>query len=325
MNLVLAFAAAVSLTFPAGVPLSSEEPQTASITWAVTPASAAGPDGRSWVEHELDPGETITEHLAVRNLSTVAAEFRLSAADGYFTRTGRFNMLPSGHPSEAAGTWLDVQGSVRVEPGDVAVIPYTLTVPENATPGDHAAGIAASIRSERAGGSGTIGVESRVGFRVITRVAGELRPGMAIDAVTTSYAHSWNPLAPGTLTIGYIATNTGNAQLAYEDQINAGERTRRGDLLPGETRTVEIEQAAWPLIVVPVDLELSATAPGSEDGAVAVKETILVWAIPWPQLAVLAGVALLVVAGIAGRRRSQTRLQERLDEARERGRREALG
>ena len=115
------------------------------------------------------------EHLLVRNLSTTAVTFQLTAADGYFTSNGRFNMLTSDRSSTDAGTWITMQDSVRVASGADAIVPFTVTVPENATPGDHPAGVAAGVRS----GKGEVGVESRVGFRVMTRVKRRAQPRSA--------------------------------------------------------------------------------------------------------------------------------------------------
>src|SRR5690625_3417397 len=46
------------------------------ITWAVEPATVDGPDGRHWVEQTLEPGQTATEYMAVRNFSRVDVTFR---------------------------------------------------------------------------------------------------------------------------------------------------------------------------------------------------------------------------------------------------------
>ena len=172
------------------------------VTWSVSPADADGPDGRAWVELELDPGETATEHLAVRNLSAEEITFGLAAADGYFTDTGRFNMFSSDRESTDAGTWITVEDTVTVAPNGTAVLPFEVEVPENAPPGDHAAGVAASITSVSADPDGTrLGVESRVGFRVMTRVTGELQPKLDVVAVDATYDTSWNPFEPGAIRI----------------------------------------------------------------------------------------------------------------------------
>ena len=48
------------------------EPDPKALTWTVQPATPAGPDQRRWVNASLDPGQTVTEHLVVRNFSRSA-------------------------------------------------------------------------------------------------------------------------------------------------------------------------------------------------------------------------------------------------------------
>lgn len=151
------------------------------ITWAVTPADESGPDQRGVIEQELDPGQSRTDRFAVRNFSAIPVTFALSAADGYYSDNGRFTMLPSSEPSTLAGTWISLPDSVTVEPGGTTVVEFTTSVPDDALPGDHAAGIAASVLSAGTDSSGTgVGVESRVGFRITTRVTGELTPAATV-------------------------------------------------------------------------------------------------------------------------------------------------
>ncbi|MEU8660872.1 hypothetical protein [Actinoplanes philippinensis] len=169
------------------------------VNWTVQPATAAGPDGRRWIEHTLEPGGQVTEHLAVRNLGDTSAVFTLSAADGCLTAKGRFNMLPSDRPSAGGGTWVSVPGTVTVGAGRTVVVPFSITAPAGVTPGDHPAGIAASI----AGSRGTVQVESRVGFRLMLRAAGMLRPSVTADRITLGYARTWNPFQPGTVRVTY--------------------------------------------------------------------------------------------------------------------------
>lgn len=60
----------------------------------------------------------------------------------------RFNVLPSNATSVAASSWISVVEKFTVAPGSAAVVPFAVAVPSNATPGDHAAGIAASVLSK---------------------------------------------------------------------------------------------------------------------------------------------------------------------------------
>ncbi|WP_159703293.1 DUF916 domain-containing protein [Arthrobacter sp. 18067] len=310
------------------------DPQDSPVTWAVTPADAAGPDGRSWVELELDPGASIDEHLAVRNLSDRDVTFALTAADGYFTPTGRFNMFPADKQSVAAGTWILMDKTVTVAAGGTAVVPFKVTVPDKATPGDHAAGIAASIFSQGGSDGTQLGVESRVGFRVMTRVKGEVKPGLSMKA-TASYDTSWNPLQPGSADLTVDLENTGNVRLSVDPSAMVNDarwpaagtdEARSLELLPGDRRTVSIHVPnVWPLGIMTLPLMVSqgVIAPdGSTQPVDPVQESVALWAIPWPQLAILVALLLLFAGLFRGRRRRQKELVRLVEEAREAGRRE---
>ncbi|MCU1515453.1 MAG: hypothetical protein JWQ75_174 [Pseudarthrobacter sp.] len=306
------------------------------ITWAVGPSGEAGPDGRSWVELAIDPGATAVDHFAVRNLGDRDVVFALTAADGYLTPTGRFNMLASDKESVGAGTWISLEKTVSVAAGATTVVPFTVTVPENATPGDHAAGIAASISSEGTAGGARLGVESRIGFRVMTRVSGEARPGLAVQAAG-SHETSWNPFQPGSAELTVVLENTGNVRLSVDASAvlngasapGAGtDEARPIELLPGDRRTLRLEtKNVWPLGIVTVPLTV---APGvvAPDGSIKelapVVQDVVVWAIPWPQLVVLLALFLLVFGFLSGRRRRRNQLILLVAEARETGRREAI-
>lgn len=334
-GLLAAAAALLAVAAPAAPAAAQDDAGT--VTWSVRPADESGEDGRAWVEQELDPGATAVEHMAVRNLSDEEVTFRLSAADGYFGDNGRFSMLPSDQESVDAGLWVEVQDAVTVGPNDTAVVPFTTTVPPNATPGDHAAGIAASVLSEQVAEDGTtVGVESRVGFRVMTRVTGDLIPAAAVESLASSYDLSWNPLEPGTAHVSFEVVNTGNARLMITGAVTAagrdvafpGEDEIDQELLPGERRkfTVTVDDV-WPLLRVPATLEVTPAVIGEGEGAQVdtVEADAGFWAVPWPHLIVLAGVALMIGSSLWGRRRSRARLRNLLEQAREEGRREATG
>lgn len=304
------------------------------VTWSVRPADATGPDGRSWVTHTVDPGETVTEHMAVRNLGAVSAEFSLSAADGYFTDTGRFNMLPASEPSVAAGTWISVPEKITVEPGTTTVVPFQISIPADATPGDHAAGIAASVMAQGQGDGSQVSVESRVGFRVMTRVTGTLEPAVVASGVDASYRTSLNPFEPGVLSVAVGAVNDGNVMFTLTHDTETAGRVVPADpegveMLPGDQRTVAIEvRDVWPLLFARGTVVLTPLVDDQGDvptaDAVPVRVDFFAWTIPWPQLAVLAALALIGAAVFAGRRRQQTRIDALVAAAADAARREAL-
>lgn len=328
----LTAALATLLVAPVLAPAALAEDAAPTLTWSVRPASETAQDRRSWVELELDPGASAEDHLAVRNLSAEPVTFTLTAADGYFTPTGRFNMNASDVESTDAGTWIDVQDTVTVEANGTAIVPFTVTVPSLVEPGDHAAGIAASVRSEQASADGTkVGVESRVGFRVMTRVTGELTPAASIQNLDAAYDLNWNPFAPGWMSVSFDVVNDGNARFTVGGDVAAagqkadypGADAATQELLPGDSRRMTVElDGVWPLVALSTDVLMTPTVV-TPDGSLVIADSAtantLVWALPWPQLLVLLGVALIVLALFGGRIRAKRRLDSLLAEARAEG------
>jgi hypothetical protein len=321
---------------PSAASAAGDDAAEPAIRWSVVPSSTTGADGRTAIEHTLDPGESVEDHVAVRNVSTEDVTFGLTAADGFFTRAGRFDILPSGEESVAAGTWIDVVESVAVPAGQTVVVPFTVSVPDGAEPGDHAAGLTASVVSLQSADDGTaVGVESRVGVRVLTRVTGEISPAVSIQDLSGTYATSWNPFRPGEITVDFTVANDGNTRLlASGEAATAGRSVMfpaageiEQELLPGDERPLTaVIDDVWPLFLSTTIVTVSAevlTIDGSQTQFVPVSAELVVWAVPWPQLLLLLGAGLIIGSLVWGRFRARRRLDAMLWEAREEGRRDA--
>ncbi|KJC64635.1 hypothetical protein TZ00_09880 [Agreia bicolorata] len=314
-------------------PASAEEPSD--ITWSVRPASSAGPDGRSWIETSLEPRSTIIEHLAVTNFSDQPVTFTLTSADGYFTEEGRFNMLPTAQPSVDAGTWISIEPTVTLPAHGMATVPFTITVPPNAEPGDHAAGVAASVLGSSVDDTGSrVTVDSRVGFRVMTLVEGDLKPAASIDLLNATYEPTWNPFGSGSADVTFNVKNSGNTRLIIDGTVRAGDveseihasNTPDEELLPGENGNFTVKlTGVYPTFQIPITVELRPDAPTLPDGTRLdpVVEKTTVWAPPLPLLGMtVMAIALgLIITKIAIIRRR--RIAALVDRAREEGRREA--
>lgn len=309
---------------PTDTPAPAETPTT----WAVAPADANGPDGRHWFDLDVDPGTQISEHVAVRNLGTENVTFTLSAADGYLTDKGRFNMLASGDESVGAGTWVAIPDTVTIAPGGMAVVPMDISVPLNATPGDHAAGVAASIRSESA--AGTVGVESRVGVRVILHVDGAVSPSVETSDVAIDYTPQLNPFLPGTATVQFTLKNDGNTAIAANPliQVSGPFEMFRQDvgvepvvLLPGGAREIQVRvENIWPLGMLFLHLEPTAASTDADNTTVAeVWTNTSTPAIPFMQLALLSAIVLLIVLAVHLRQRGRQKVAALVEAARREG------
>ncbi|MEV6866843.1 DUF916 domain-containing protein [Streptosporangium subroseum] len=326
---LLAVLTAALLTVPLAPTGALAEP---TLTWSVQPADQQGPDGRRWIELTLDPGQSVTEHLAVRNFGDASAVFALKAADGYITDKGRFNMLQSDRASVDGGTWVKVQNEVTVGANETKVVPFTITVPRDASPGDHPAGIAATVTSA----GSTVSVESRVGFRVMMRATGTITAAMAVSDLTATYEQSWNPFSSGVIRVEYTATNKGNVAVSGTGEVTTGDlsglterdaKTDVEEIFPGDSRTVESRIAGvWALGPLSTSVTMSPSVQGGAPAGAVVENAatdVTVWTVPWPQLALVALLVILFFSYRAITRRRRRRLADLLARARDEGRAEA--
>ncbi|XTZ15803.1 WxL protein peptidoglycan domain-containing protein [Micromonospora echinospora] len=342
MRLLAAIAASITLLGAAPappVPTSPSSPAPSAVTWGVAPSNAKGPNGRAAFTYKLDPGATLTDHVAVTNHSARPLTLNLYASDAFTTAQGGFDLLAGGEQPTDVGTWVRVtRRTLTIPSTSRLIVPFTLTVPDNATPGDHAGGIVASLAATAADGQGNqVAVDHRVGARIYLRVTGELRPALTVEDLRVRHTGSLNPLAGGTLTATFTVRNTGNVRLTGRPVLGAagpfgvGRHSVAGaalpEILPGGELTTTVRMAD-----VPPLFRLTATATvtpaavgeqalGPPPAAEAARATV--WALPWPQLALVTLLALVGWALIAVRRRRARQLARALAAAREEGRRQA--
>nr|WP_255673072.1 DUF916 domain-containing protein [Glycomyces amatae] len=300
---------------------AQEEAEPAPATWGVNPSGQDGPDGRAAFDYALDPGATVIDFVGVSNFSTEPITLRLYASDAYTTDTGAFDLLPADQEPVDVGSWIGFnEETLTVAPQTRLDVPFALTVPADATPGDHVGGIVAAATEEGADASGAeVLVERRVGARVHLRVSGELDPSLVPDADEAAYHYEWNPAGPGSASFDYTVENAGNVRLRGELVARIGgpwgllaEEVVVAELpqiLPGDRYegTAEVD-GLWPLVRLDVELivrpeavdaaDLESRLPSRGD------ETAL-WAPPWPQAAVAAALALLVWTAVKLRKRKR--------------------
>ncbi|SDJ21274.1 hypothetical protein [Nonomuraea jiangxiensis] len=282
-------------------------PSDADTTWSVVPANAAGPDGRSVIDLELAGGQQVVEHVAVINRSTEPADFAIDANDGYLTSKGYFDMRPSDATPTDGGAWLEVPDKVTIAAGATSIVPVKVSIPHNATPGDHPVGVTASLETI----SGQVRVQNRVGVRLNIRVTGDYVAKVAVTGVRAGYTGSWNPFAAGSVEVTYTVVNVGNVRLVTDNRILtstfAGEsnwsdtsKARPREILPGGSHTFAARvPGVWPLgpigtTITAIPAPAGDPPPGVTADRVAIDLTT--WALPWPQLALLALLALVLVA-----------------------------
>lgn len=329
---VLRLAAVVLLMAGAvlvGSPASAED---GDVTWGVRTAADDQGEVRQNYAYEVDPGASITDAMVVTNHGDAELVLSVYAADGFSTEAGELDVQTAEHDSTGVGAWLTPAVSRLTVPAGASVeVPFTLVVPQDATPGDHVGAVVTSLAdSDRAEG---ISVDRRLGIRVVARVAGGLRPGMTVQDAALTYAGSANPFAAGSATLTWTVVNAGNTRLSGEQYVTVAGPFgwfRRDvavdglpELLPGESRAVRVSvPGVLPLFRLTGTVTVEPTSPVGDDaaaGLAARQARVTATAVPWSQLAVLALVAGAaagtVLAVRRGRRRRAAHEDARVAEA----------
>jgi hypothetical protein len=280
---------------------SAQDDDGSTLAWGVRPSSPEGPDGRDAFVYELAPGDAVDDHVAVSNLSEEPVTFAVYASDAFTTADGGFDVLAANQSPVEVGAWVRFEVEQVTVPARSSVdVPFRLTVPANTTPGDHAGGVVASLRTTAEDDSGAaLVVDNRVGVRIYLRVSGDLVPQVVIRNLRASYDGSLNPLSGGTPTATYTVANTGNVRIAGTARVRAtgpfGVAPRTVDapeiaeLLPGDELSFTIElDNAQPTGRSYFTVTLDPVAVGATDVDIpAATATDATWAIPWMYIALV--------------------------------------
>uniref|UniRef100_A0AAU3IA64 DUF916 domain-containing protein n=1 Tax=Streptomyces sp. NBC_01393 TaxID=2903851 RepID=A0AAU3IA64_9ACTN len=290
--------------------------------WSVRPAGAAT-DGVRRGAFSLDaaPGSKIKDAVLVSNLSKIPISFQVYGTDAYNTpRDGALAYREAGQAQQGIGRWVKLATNALVIPaGRSAEIPFTLTVPADATPGAHVGGIVALDNAvEQAGQDNGVdlGIQRAIAVRMQLTVAGPLTPGVTVRDVRLTHRPSGMPFRSGSATVRYTVVNTGNTVIQptarpratglFGRTLKTFRTARLPVLLPGQSTVMT---AAWdgapPLDFVHASVRVSAQGvpeASAESGSVLLS---------WTTVAVLLALsALLVLALSQVRRRRRARLEE---------------
>ncbi|MFF7140863.1 MULTISPECIES: WxL protein peptidoglycan domain-containing protein [Streptomyces] len=305
-TVALALLAALALTGLCAGPVAAAD---GDVTWTVRTAPNAYGTARSSFSHGINPGGQIKDAMIVANRGTSPLTLAVYAADGYTTDAGQLDLLTKDKKSRAVGAWVHAaRDSIVVRPGKAVTVPFTISVPDNATPGDHVGGILTSLKqSDDAEG---INVDRRLGIRIKLRVSGELQPKLAVEDLHVDYDGSFNPFAKGDATVTYTVHNTGNTVLSAQQKASLSGpfgwlRTEAGaiaappELLPGERWKVTVPvHGVAPAVVLSATTTLTpllTDASGSTTSLKPVEATAHGWAVPWTLLLFL---VLLIAAAV---------------------------
>ncbi|MCH8065314.1 MAG: DUF916 domain-containing protein [Chloroflexi bacterium] len=229
------------------------------VSFGIRPTKAVEdrPETFSYFSHELAPGALLADEALVMNSGDVPVTLKLYAVDGITAQNGGTAFTHQGQESAGASRgvsrWLSLSVTeIGLEPAEDMLVPFTITVPPDASPGHHVAGLVLEeVANEEAspGGEGKtqfgVKVVRRVGVAVVIDVPGPHVAGLEI----TGAALRQQDDAGATFVVG--VHNTGNILLQAEGSAVLTDCTseelasiplKMDTVLPGDATTFQVTQ-----------------------------------------------------------------------------------
>ncbi len=221
--------------------------------WSIFPTTGPGHvTARAFFQPVLAPGVTLHDSVTITNKTTQRMHFNLYAADAFNAPNGGFALRNRTDPKRDIGAWIRLPAkAVVLAAGQSVDLPFSITPPANATPGDHAGGIVVENTQSVISRRGQIDVRQiyAVATRVYGRVIGPLHPQLGITNLQLSTQLGGTGLVGAGVhgTVEYSVVNVGNVRLQSTATVSVAPLiggstqlapTRLPELLPGGSVTV---------------------------------------------------------------------------------------
>jgi hypothetical protein len=229
------------------------------ISFGIGPAKADpnNPETFAYFVHALSPGAVLTEEARVQNSSDVPIVLRIYAADAVSSVGGGAGFAHEGQELNGGRNWISLsQSEVSLGPGEEALVPFSIEVPPDASPGEHTAGLvveaAPSEEIPLAGQAPPTGQdEAAFAVKVVTRSAVAVLvevPGTRVAALEITDVVMWDQNDQGARFRVYVR-NTGNIRVGGEGLLVIRDRdgaelasvpVEMGSVLPGYSTYVNV-------------------------------------------------------------------------------------
>jgi hypothetical protein len=155
---------------------------------------------QSWFIYEKTPGEIIEDTASIKNYGSEPINIHICAVDGTTNTSGSFILKFDLEKQVGIGTWADIiKSDLTIKPGERIDIPFKITVPKNAQPGQYLGGIVIEnqeFHMEHQAGNkisssseikpdtsyGKAVVATRIGARIYLTIPGEVIEKAKVDS-----------------------------------------------------------------------------------------------------------------------------------------------
>jgi hypothetical protein len=183
------------------------------------PASAKKIDGRLYFSYSATQGARLSDHVALVNFGATEVTVKVFVADAESNSKGTVGWLPEGKLNGGPAAWVSIQfphnsATIHLAPHSKLILPITIVVPKNASPGDHEGAVIASLTSViQSKNHAKVHFVQQVAVPVVARISGILRPQLSIVGMHVAYSDPLSPIATAPATVSFRVKNTGNELL----------------------------------------------------------------------------------------------------------------
>ncbi len=158
------------------------------VFWCFTPSSQAITVGPPKLEYSVDPGDTIKDELFLMNEGQELVTF-YPVFEKFTEENGQKVFLKE--ESDLAA-WVKTDDSITLKPGEQRKIPFTIEIPQNASPGGHFAVIWWSTAPPVSEGGAPVSIVTRAGILVLLRVSGDIKEEGRILSFSSGKKFFWS-------------------------------------------------------------------------------------------------------------------------------------
>ena len=264
-----------------------------SVTFSVSPTifDMTGTPGQTW-------------RSTVRVINVNPFELRLYVTPANFEPKGeegvpKFRPL-TGDPTEenTLGKWIDLESEVIIGAEQTLEIPFTITLPTDATPGGHYAALMISTKPSEGDAATQVKTSQVISSLIFLRVTGDVSENSSIRSFRTSDYISGRPETTFELRI----ENKGNVHVQPQGEIKifnmwgqergiipVNQKTLLGNVLPQSVRKFSFDwKSDWSLTDIGRYTAITTLAYGVDTRQFMTADTAF-WVIPWKFLLLVFG------------------------------------
>ena len=149
------------------------------------------PESFAYFSRVLEPGAVVNDEALVTNDGSAPLILKLYAVDAITAINGGTTFATQGQDVTGVARWLSLTTSeVVLAPAEQRLVPFTITVPADAAPGEHVAGLVLEALPSGTGPAGKAGeaqfnleVIRRVGVAVLIEVPGASEAGLTLTDI----------------------------------------------------------------------------------------------------------------------------------------------